>query len=105
MESNTYFKGCFTMRNNGWIKGIALVIILLGVFTNWICGEDPVASTPDDQEIVEVFVFYEYGPETTFKVYDEYSNEDDIYYEAFDCDGTCLGSGYLDREDLINKLF
>ena len=94
------------MRNTGWIKGIALVVILLGVFTNWICGGDVVADdTPSDQEIVEVFVFYEYGPEAEVKVYDKYSDEDEIYYKAFDCDGACLGGGYLDREDLINELF
>ena len=93
------------MRNNGWIKGMALVIILVGIFTNWISGEETIAKTPSDQEIIEVFVFYEYGSEATFEVFDEYSSDKHICYEAYDHDGTCLGGGFLNREDLINELF
>lgn len=93
------------MRNNGWIKGMALVIILCGFFTNWIFGEDVIAKTPTDQEIIDVYVFYEYGPEATCKVYDEYSSEKHIFYQAFDHDGTDLGGGYICRQDLIDELF
>ena len=93
------------MRNNGWIKGIALVVILLGLFASYICGEDIVASTPSDQEIAEVFVFYEYGPEASCEVYEKHSDEEEIYYRAFDHDGVCLGGGYLNREAIVNELF
>ena len=105
MESNTYFERCIIMRNNGWIKGIALVTILIGLFAGRICGEEVIAKTPSDQEIIEVFVFYEYGSEATFEVFEEYSSDKHIFYEAYDHDGTSLGSGFLNREDLINELF
>lgn len=94
------------MRNSSWAKGIALFVILLIVSVNWINGGEEVTSTqPTDQEIAEVYVFYKYGSEAGVKVYDEYSNGENIYYKVFDRDGHCVGSGHFNREEMVNELF
>ena len=104
METNTYLKGCFTMRKSMWSTVIALVV-LFGMFATGLLGENVRESVPSDQEIIEVMVFYKYGPEVDYKIYDEYSNGEHIFYQVFDSEGHDLAGGFVNREDMIAKYF
>ncbi|WP_407450072.1 hypothetical protein [Fibrobacter sp.] len=104
METNTYSEGCFTMRKSMWSTVIALVV-LFGMFTTGVLGDNITENKPSDQEIIEVMVFYEFGPETGFKVYDEYSNDEHIFYKVFDSEGHHICDGMVSRDEMVDRYF
>lgn len=92
------------MRKGIWSTVIALVV-LFGMFATGVLGENIAESKPSDQEIVEVMVFYEFGPEAGYKVYDEYSSEEHIFYRVFDQDGHTICDGMVSRDEMVDRYF
>lgn len=93
------------MKKNVWIKVTALVIVFVVLAISGVYEVEPAVERPSDYELIGTFVAEAYRSEFEFKIFEEYTNETHIFYEAYDSDGYGIAGGFVNREDLIRDLY